>query len=234
MCLYNTSFPLQSVIVAVGIGEPNPLCAFSSPSFHFPFFSFLNIFPEQFSPQALDRVEKCREERETDWQRQRGRERKRERLKTTRPSPWRAAWCKAWTKTKGSWTQRALSHGVLGSWESIGQGRDLTWRVSPLRAGRKYTWEEGGTGWKPERAGQGDPAHPAWGVWTWGPGVNGVPTGGRHDLACPSPSGVLRAHTWQWATAWMQNHSLQRTSPSIWGGPVRGGGPENGSQHAWI
>lgn len=79
MCLYNTSFPLQSVIVAVGIGEPNPLCAFSSPSFRFPFFSFLNIFPEQFSPQALVRVEKCREERETDWQRQRERAREEER-----------------------------------------------------------------------------------------------------------------------------------------------------------
>ena len=57
MCLYNTSFPesvLESVIVAVCIVEPNHLCAFSSSSFLFPFFSFLNIFPEQFSPKALD------------------------------------------------------------------------------------------------------------------------------------------------------------------------------------
>ena len=79
MCLYNTSFPLESVIVAVGIVEPNLLCAFSSPSFRFPFFSFLNIFPEQFSPQALDRAEKCREEREREWQRQRERAREEER-----------------------------------------------------------------------------------------------------------------------------------------------------------
>ena len=79
MCLYNTSFPLESVIVAVDIVEPNLLCAFSSPSFRFPFFSFLNIFPEQFSPQALDRAEKCREEREREWQRQRERAREEER-----------------------------------------------------------------------------------------------------------------------------------------------------------
>ena len=89
MCLYNTSFPesvIESVIVAVAvcIVEPNQLCAFSSSSFLFPFFSFLNIFPEQFSPKALDRAVKCREERETDRQRQR--ERERERLKNTRPS----------------------------------------------------------------------------------------------------------------------------------------------------
>lgn len=84
MCLYHTSFPLESVIAALGIVEPNPLCAFSFPSFLFPFFSFLNIFPEQFSPKALDRAEKCREERETGRQRERAREE--ERLKTTRPS----------------------------------------------------------------------------------------------------------------------------------------------------
>ena len=84
MCRYNTSFPesvIESVIVAVAvcIVEPNQLCAFSSSSFLFPFFSFLNIFPEQFSPKALDRAVKCREERETDRQRQREREREEER-----------------------------------------------------------------------------------------------------------------------------------------------------------
>lgn len=78
MRLNNTSFPLESVIVAVCIVEPNQLCAFCSPSFLFPFFSFLNISPEQFSPKALDRAEKCREERETDRQREAEREKERE------------------------------------------------------------------------------------------------------------------------------------------------------------
>lgn len=79
MCLNNTSFPLECVIVAVFIVEPNQLCAFPSPSFLFSFFSFLNIFPEQFSPKALDRAEKCREEKETDRQTERDGERERNR-----------------------------------------------------------------------------------------------------------------------------------------------------------
>ena len=44
MCLNNTSFPLECVIVAVCIVEPNQLCAFPSPSFLFSFFSFLIFF----------------------------------------------------------------------------------------------------------------------------------------------------------------------------------------------
>lgn len=43
------------------------------------------------------------------------------------------------------------------------QGRDLMWRVSPLRVRKKCMWEEG-TGWKSEWAEQGNPAHPVWSI----------------------------------------------------------------------
>lgn len=124
MRLNNTSFPLESVIVAVCIVEPNQLCAFCSPSFLFPFFSFLNISPEQFSPKALDRAEKCREERETD--RERRRERKKERLKNTRPSALKGNLVQSLNKDKRKLNSGPSASSILGEFGE-NPGREEIW-----------------------------------------------------------------------------------------------------------